>query len=305
VIAFYGLLTIAVCVPFCRVYGNQVISLLVLSLVITWSGCSLGSRGHPHELRMTFLSIGHGTCVVVELPDDRVWIYDAGTFGSNRFAVQEISNFLWSEGITSIEGVMLSHADLDHFNALPGLLRRFPVGQVCTSRFLTENPQPGIRKLLGELQRHRVPVALLHAGDRLPIESPVSMVVRHPAARVKLPDNEASMVLEIQYLGRRILLPGDLEGNGMRSLLSEKPTDCDLVLAPHHGSRHSQPEAFCQWSTPEWIVVSGGRNSLRLEDGSPFADCGARVLITSLHGAVQARIVNGDLTVSSFIPRKS
>ncbi len=237
VVAFYTMVALAVCWPICRIHGNRVMAGLLTLLIVIWLASGLTGRSTMDELRLTFLSIGHGTCVVMQLPDESVWIYDAGTMGSNRFAVQEISKFLWTEGITKIEGVMLSHADLDHFNALPGLLRRFSVSKICTSRFLTENDQPGIHSLLDAIDRHQVPVHCVHAGDRLPIPSAVVMTVRHPTPQVKLPekeasppDNEASVVLEIEYQGRRILLPGDLEGTGMQRLLSEQPIDCDLVM---------------------------------------------------------------------------
>ena len=32
---------------------------------------------------------------------------------------------LWHRGITRIDGMILSHADVDHYNAVPGLLERF------------------------------------------------------------------------------------------------------------------------------------------------------------------------------------
>ncbi len=264
-----------------------------------WLGCSWARSGPDNELRMTFLSIGHGTCVAMQFPDGRVWLYDAGTCGNPRFAVQEISRFLWSEGITRIDGVLLSHADLDHYNAVPGLLSRFPVARVFTSRSLWASPQPGIRALRESLERAHVPIACVEAGDRLPLHSPATILVRHPAALTRLQDNEASLVLEIAYQGRRILLPGDLEGEGMQRLLDEPPTDYDLVMAPHHGSRHSAPRAFCEWATPEWIVVSGGRQALDLDD-SPFRCRGATLLVTARHGAVQIKVVAGELQVGAF-----
>ena len=46
-------------------------------------------------------------------------------------------------------------------------------------------------------------------------------------------------------------------------LLAEEPTDYDVLLAPHHGSRRSNPPGLAAWSTPEWVVISGGSVILR------------------------------------------
>jgi hypothetical protein len=39
--------------------------------------------------------------------------------------------------------------------------------------------------------------------------------------------------------------------------------DCDIVLAPHHGSELSDPPGFAAWCTPEWVVMSGRRPDRR------------------------------------------
>ena len=52
-------------------------------------------------------------------------LYDAGRFGSPVMGTHSIAGFLWSRGITHLDAVILSHADVDHYNALPGLIERF------------------------------------------------------------------------------------------------------------------------------------------------------------------------------------
>ena len=41
-----------------------------------------------------------------------------------------IAPALWSRGVTRLDSVFLSHADQDHYNALPDLLDRFAIGEV-------------------------------------------------------------------------------------------------------------------------------------------------------------------------------
>jgi competence protein ComEC len=99
-------------------------------------------------------------------------------------------------------------------------------------------------------------------------------------------DNANSVTLAIEFAGQRLLLPGDLESPGLDDLLAELPYDCGILLAPHHGSRQSDPPGFAAWSTPEWVVISGGRG----DDVSPvietYEQAGARVLRTHELGTV-------------------
>jgi competence protein ComEC len=66
-------------------------------------------RGSPDELRCTFLAVGHGGCAVLETPDGRVLLYDAGALGGPEVTRRHIAPFLWSRGIRRIDEVLLSH----------------------------------------------------------------------------------------------------------------------------------------------------------------------------------------------------
>jgi competence protein ComEC len=113
-------------------------------------------------------------------------------------------------------------------------------------------------------------------------------------------DNANSIVLAIQYQGRRILLTGDLEPPGLSDVLAELPYDCDVAMAPHHGSTASDPPGFVAWSTPEWTIVSGGHNDRNPEVTEAFTSQGSAVLHTADHGAVSATIAEGQVSVKGF-----
>ena len=72
-------------------------------------------------------------------------------------------------------------------------------------------------------------------------------------------DNANSITLAVEYAGRRVSVAGrSWNRPGLEDVMAELPYDCDVLLAPHHGSRQSDPPGFAAWSTPEWVVISGG-----------------------------------------------
>ena len=122
--------------------------------------------------------------------------------------------------------------------------RRIPAGQVEAG--LVEARQVGWKKIFEQRR----------SG------SPVTMRVLHPPeGGVPGSDNANSIVLCVEYAGDRLLLTGDLEAAGMERLLQQPPLDCDIVMAPHHGSRFSEPWRFLEWSKAEWVVSSCSRRS--------------------------------------------
>jgi competence protein ComEC len=253
------------------------------------------NRPAAGELRCTFLAVGHGTCAVMELPGRQTILYDAGSLGSPEQATQIIASYLWERGVNRIDAIVLSHADIDHYNAVPGLLERFPVGAVYVSPMmfdpLATAGQLGAPNYLRDVLAERgVPLREIWMNDRLRTASAeVTIDVLHPPEQGVIGrDNANSVLLAVGFAGRRILLPGDLESPGIERVMADPPMDCDVLLAPHHGSEQSDPPGFAAWSSPEWVVMSGRRPERTLTSVESYERVGAAVCHTALDGAVSA-----------------
>jgi competence protein ComEC len=201
------------------------------------------ARSQPRPLACNFVAVGHGVSVLVELPDGRNLLYDAGRLGSPLAGVRPISAVLWSRGISHLDAVVVSHADADHFNALPELLDRFSVGVVYVSPVMFEREPPAVKELHAAIKRRGIEIRKRSAGDHMLESTGLTIKLLHPTAKGVIgSDNANSIVLLIEYAGRRVLLTGDLESPGLDDVLDEEPLDCDVVLAPHHGSPRSSPK---------------------------------------------------------------
>ena len=215
-----------------------------------------------------------------------------------------IGEFLWARGITHIDGVVLSHADVDHFNALPTLLERFSVGVVYVSPLMFREDHPSIRVLHEAILRAKVPLREVHAGDRLRVGQDCTAEVLHPPpGGVFGSTNANSIVLLVSYRGRGILLPGDLDTPGLEEVLAEEPRHCEVLLAPHHGSRRSHPRGLIAWTTPQWIIISGAYERDFQEVAATYRALGHSFLHTAEQGAVTARLDQDGLWVHGYAPR--
>lgn len=260
VVAAVGLLMITRRFP--TRWGTAVVALW-LTVGFGWGTLQAIQSNTRDDLVCTFVSVGHGTCVLVELPEGRNLLYDCGRLGSPKRASQSLSAVLWSKGIQHLDAIIISHDDADHYNGLPEVLERFSVGSVYCSDLMEKIPSELVSSLIENIHHRQIPMQTLSAGRRLQAHPEVDLTILHPTRKGVLGrDNANSIVLLIEYSGRRILLPGDLESPGTEAVIVERPIDCDVVMAPHHGSQHSHAESFYQWCRPEWIVVSSGTRDL-------------------------------------------
>lgn len=294
-IGFYLLLAGVVLLD--RVWANRfAVGLMAWVLV----GVVLPLSSPPNdELRMTFLAVGKGGCTVIETPDGRCLVYDAGAASGPAAVRRVVAPYLWSCGIRRIDELFISHADTDHFNGVAELLRRFPVGQVTLTPSFAEKPTHEVAAALLALDEYRIPRRIAVAGERF-MAGDVELEVLHPP-REGPPgiENERSLVLHVRYAGHIVLLTGDLEKAGTSRLLNQRPRQADVLMAPHHGSRAALPKPLLDWAAPRMIVVNRGPpqgNSVRAEDAGP----GVHLWDTHSAGAITLRLHRTGLVAESF-----
>lgn len=262
----------------------------------------LPPRSNP-GLRCTFLSVGHGAAILIELPNRQTLLYDAGSLENASRARQVVGNVLLQRGRTTLDALLISHADIDHFNAVPGLLEDIDIGAVFINPAFLDFRQESVQRVCEAAIHAEVPLKLVWEGDELRTGPDVTIKILHPDVKhASQDDNANSIVLSIEYAGRKILLTGDLEKSGLVTLLRRPPESYDILLAPHHGSQKANPPELARWATPRWVVVSGGHNASWPKLQESYG-AGSTLLSTSKHGAVTFDISrSGEIEVGTHLP---
>lgn len=287
-VGYYALLlSVAFLRPVCR-WGLRRWSILAVWTIL---GLAWGLRSPaPERLRCTFLSVGHGGAILVETPSGHTLLYGAGAMQDGRVAQRAVQSALWDRRYAGLDAIVISHADVDHFNGAAGLMESVPVGRLFVSQQFLDFRQRAVESLCDSSAECSVPIKLIREGDRLRLDDRVAVSVLHPPfGHPHSDDNANSVVLLIEYAGRRFLLTGDLDGSGQVALLQKEPRHVDVLLSPHHGSRKANPEALADWAKPAQVVVSADR---RVDFKSLRAAYGAQSEILSTHefGAVTFEI---------------
>ena len=111
-------------------------------------------------------------------------------------------------------------------------------------------------------------------------------------------------MLSIEAAGRRVLLTGDLEGRALAAFNETHPGPCDVLVAPHHGSRTSLPADIAAETRPQLVLVSGRGGNHWHDVQSGYAAAAAvspgSILKTGSEGAIAVMLTAADIDVERF-----
>jgi len=169
---------------------------------------------------------------------------------------------------------------------------------------------PAALPLPRSLERDRLPLRAMSAGDTLGLGPGVTIAVLHPAADFAGRGNDGSLTVTLRAFGERVLFLGDLEAMGEAALLRGAPAEClpaEVVKVAHHGSATSSTDPLVQAVSPETAVVSvGARNRFGHPNRAVLARWqarGARIVRTDEVGAVTLRLSPAGRELRTAFPR--
>ena len=261
-------------------------AVLIPGLLLLGSGRRDLGAPPPDGIRIEMLDVGQGDAFLIRSHSGRSLLVDTGPPGGG------VGEAVASAGVDRLDGVLLTHLDLDHIGGLDDVLGRFEVGTV-----FFEQLDGRVRSAIeGEGAAGR----RLSAGDILDLD-PGRLTVLSPSPDIPASTdrNARSLVLMVEALGHRTLLTGDAESEAVQL----RPGPLDVLKLAHHGSRDEGLEEFLAATAPLIGLISAGRdNRYGHPDPSTMTALGAagvRAYRTDRDGTVSVVISPGGIAIES------
>jgi competence protein ComEC len=251
------------------------------------------------SFQATVLDVGQGLSVFVRT-NKHTLLYDTGpSYHDDANAGDRIvSPFLQFNAINAIDTLVVSHNDNDHNGGTHAVLAALPVRQHYAS--LLAEPEDD--------DDSRSP-ALIACADGLEWtwdDVHFRFLSPPPDAAFLRDANNRSCVLKIESPHGSLLLTGDI-GKRAEKALTERHADhlrSDILVAPHHGSRHSSTAPFVAAVAPSHVVYSVGyRNRFnfpRPETVARYENVDAAQWRTDHSGAIRFTVSDKNISVDAY-----
>ncbi|MEX0909839.1 MAG: ComEC/Rec2 family competence protein [Candidatus Paceibacterota bacterium] len=279
-----------------RTQSTLAFFVLLLSLItfVLWSAVFVTSES-KELLEIVMLDVGQGDAFFIESPKGTQVLIDGGRSTAVLRGLSEVMPF-WDR---TLDVVVATHPDADHIGGLIDVFERFEVKHVLESA--VKNDTPTFRSYEEALGGEGASVIPASRGTQVRIDDSIVLTVLSREVVATSDTNEASVILRIDYGETSFLFTGDASKEVERELLRYyELLDVDVLKVGHHGSDTSTSLEFISATSPEFALISAGRDN---SYGHPhdevlerLTNADVRILRTDTQGTV--RLVSDGRAVS-------
>jgi competence protein ComEC len=275
-----------------RLFLWLAVSIVVLLNITVWVAVLRNSKP---ELRVSFLDVGQGDAILIEGPTGRQVLIDGG---KDKSVVRELPKRMGAVDRT-LDLIIETHPDADHIGGLPSVLSRYRVNGFITSDISSDTSYAAALAHAVE-EEERIQSFEARRGQRLHLGGGAYADILYPDRDVpNIETNTGSIVMRIVYGSTSFLLTGDSPSSVENWLVRLDATTLKstILKAGHHGSRTSTGETWLEYTDPDTVVISAGKNNAY---GHPHDEVvanitthGASVLSTAEEGTIMF-VSNGE-----------
>ena len=209
------------------------------------------------NMRVTFLDVGQGDCVLVQT-DDRSMLIDAG---QNDQGVNIIS-YLKEQNVSNLDYFILTHPDADHIGGADNVLENIGVQTIIMPDIV--NDTVTYQEVINDIESCETKVIYPTAGNKYTLgDAEFTILCPEEEFLDDNDSNNASVGIKLVHGSNAFVLCGDAEGASEKAMVERfgSNLECDVLKCNHHGSNTATSDSFLKETNPTWAVISCGKDN--------------------------------------------
>jgi len=197
---------------------------------------------------LRFIDVGQGDSTLIELPDGKIVLVDAGPALSSLV----LEAYIDSLGHNRIDYLIATHPHEDHIGGMAAIITKYDIGEIWAPK-VAHNTRT-YELFLDAVKNKGLSLNTATAGKTIYSEADCSIKVLYPKNDTSTEDpNNWSVILLVEFGGVSILLTGDADSSFISSVYNKK---IDVLKVSHHGSYRGTDIDLVRKLKPESAIIS-------------------------------------------------
>lgn len=241
------------------------------------------------ELVIRYLDVGQTDSVLIQLPNDKTMLIDAGNIMTTQY--------LEEYGITTIDYMVMTHPHADHISGMPEIIDNFTVKNAYMP-LIDSSDLPTTKvftRFLNAIEDRNINLREYTSSNTIFVFEEINLKAETLAPNGNGYDdlNDYSLVVRLQYGNNVFIFSGDAEDKSEKEIMSKYDASylkADVLQCGHHGSKSSTSSEYLSVIKPTYAVMSVGADN-KYGHPSPevlqrLKDINAKTYRTDLNGTI-------------------
>ena len=213
-----------------------------------------------HNLEIITFDVGNADSLLIKTPQNKYFLIDTAKLSyksGNSTAKMVIIKYLKDRGIRELEGLVLTHFDLDHAGGTVDILKELNVKKIYVNSMDKSNFT--INNIFDTANELKIPLILAANNSKMYEEEDLTLT--NYLANIPKNDNENSIVTLLKYKDFDVLFTGDAGAIALAKLKPILPPNVEVLKVGHHGARNVISRDIINHLGTQVSIISTGPNS--------------------------------------------
>lgn len=205
-------------------------------------------------LTIHFIDVGQADSILIKTGSAAMLI-DAG----NNAGAGSVVNYIKEQGIKTLDYIIGTHPHEDHIGGMDAVVNSFGIGKVILPK--AQSNTKTFEDLLKAISNKGLKITSPAPGKKY-LLGEAEFTILAPNGSGYEDINDYSVVVKLQFGKTSFLLTGDAGVQSEGEMLSKGlDLKADLLKVGHHGSRYSTSTDFLKAVSPQFAVISVGKDN--------------------------------------------